>query len=299
MKGNVNTGTAINESIIDPVRFNTGQFTSADGTLIGYRQVGTGPGLIILHGGMRASQHYLRLAEALASTNTVYIPDRRGRGLSGPPGDDYNIEKELEDLEALLQKTRAHMLFGHSAGGFFALEAALKLPIMKLALYEPAVSINGSLPLDWFPTFERALTSGDSGTAMVAFFKGLRLNWMSRLPFWVLAAISRLMLHTKDGQEMAELLPTGVWEIREFQRLEQLGLTYERYQDISAETLLLGGSRSPSYLRNVLTVLAKEIPHARMVEMPGLDHNAPDQNAPEAIAAEMQNFFSCSWFKLS
>jgi pimeloyl-ACP methyl ester carboxylesterase len=295
MEVNRMTGSALLEGIAAPVHLSVDRVISADGTPIGYRQIGRGPALIILHGGMRASQHYLRLAEALARAHTVIIPDRRGRGLSGPPGDDYNIEKELEDLEALLQKTSAHMLFGHSAGGFFALEAALKLPIMKLALYEPAVSINGSLPLDWFPTFERALTSGDSVTAMVAFFKGLRLNWMSRLPFWVLAPISRLMLHTKDGQEMAELLPTGVWEIREFQRLEQLGLTYERYQDISAETLLLGGSRSPSYLRNVLTVLAKEIPHARRIEMPGLDHNAPDQNAPEAIAAEMQNLFSCSY----
>ena len=293
MKVNITTDTLMGKVIMAPQQFNIGQVTSADGTPIGYRQTGQGPGLIIMHGGMRASQHYLRLAEALANTFTVFIPDRRGRGLSGPPGTDYSIAKELDDLEALLQKTSAHILFGHSAGGFFALEAALKLPITKLALYEPAVSINGSLPLDWFPTFERALASGDSVTAMVAFFKGLRLNWMSGLPFWVLAAISRLMLHTTDGQEMAGLLPTGVWEIREFRRLEQLGQTYERYQDISAETLLLGGSRSPSYLCNVLPVLAKEIPHARMVELPGLDHNAPDQNAPEAVATEMRNFFSC------
>ena len=78
--------------------------------------MGCGPGLVILHGGMRASQHYLRLAEALAQAFSVYIPDRRGRGLSGPPGEDYSIQKELEDLQALLHKTNAQMLFGHSAG---------------------------------------------------------------------------------------------------------------------------------------------------------------------------------------
>jgi pimeloyl-ACP methyl ester carboxylesterase len=210
------TGIAIGEGEAALQQFSTGQVISLDGTPIGYRQTGHGPGLVIMHGSMRASQHYLHLAEALAGAYTVYIPDRRGRGLSGPPGDDYGIKKELEDLSALQQKTSAHLLFGHSAGGFFALKAALELPIKKLVLYEPAVSINGSLPLDWLPSFEQALAMNDSAAAMVIFFKGLRLNWMSRLPAWVLDAFSRLMLRTDKGREMADLLPTGVWEIKEF-----------------------------------------------------------------------------------
>jgi pimeloyl-ACP methyl ester carboxylesterase len=44
----------------------TGSVTSADGTTIGYRQIGSGPGVILLHGGMQASQHYMRLGRALA-----------------------------------------------------------------------------------------------------------------------------------------------------------------------------------------------------------------------------------------
>jgi pimeloyl-ACP methyl ester carboxylesterase len=294
MEVNRTTGTAIWEGIAAPVQLCTGDVISADGTPIGYRQIGNGPALIIMHGGMRASQHYLRLSGALASAFTVIIPDRRGRGLSGPPGAGYSIEKELDDLSVLLQKTGACAVFGHSAGGFFALEAALKLPIKKLALYEPAVSINGSLPLNWLPAFEQALNRDDAAAATAIFFKGLRLHWTSSLPMWVLAAFSRLMLRTTDGQEMAELLPTGLWEIKEFQRLEQLGLTHERYQNIPAETLLLGGSRSPEYLRSVLPILAKEIARAHMIELPGLDHNAPDQNAPELVAAEIQKFIGSS-----
>jgi pimeloyl-ACP methyl ester carboxylesterase len=291
MNVDVNTGTAIRGKIFSQ-QVTTKQVISADGTPIGYRQVGCGPGLVILHGGMRASQHYLRLGEALANAFTVYIPDRRGRGLSGPPGEEYSIQKELEDAQALLNKTGTRMLFGHSAGGYFALEVALKLPIEKLALYEPAISINGSLPLDWLTAFEQALNRKDSAMAAAIFFKGLRLHWSSELPIWVLAAFSRLMMRTDDGREMAELLPTGLWEIKEFQRLERAGQTYQRYQKISAETLLLGGSHSPDYLRKVLPVLSKEITHAHMIEMPGLDHNAPDQNAPEAVAAELGKFFS-------
>jgi hypothetical protein len=81
------------------------------------------------------------------------------------------------------------------------------------------------------------------------------------------------------------------WEVKEFQRLERLGLTYQRYQNVSAETLLLGGSRSPAYLRKALLALVKTMPHAHRLELPGLDHNAPDQNAPQVIAAELKRFF--------
>ena len=70
-----------------------GFVASADGTRIGYRQLGSGPGVVLLHGGVNASQHLMRLGSALAGTFTVCIPDRRGRGLSGPIGADYGLHR--------------------------------------------------------------------------------------------------------------------------------------------------------------------------------------------------------------
>jgi pimeloyl-ACP methyl ester carboxylesterase len=94
----------------------TGSITSEDGTTIGYRQLGHGPSVVLLHGIMESAQSHMQLAEGLADTFTVYLPDRRGRGLSGPQGSDYRLEKEVEDLDALLTKTGAHDVFGVSAG---------------------------------------------------------------------------------------------------------------------------------------------------------------------------------------
>jgi alpha-beta hydrolase superfamily lysophospholipase len=79
--------------------------TSKDGTTIGFRQLGHGPGVVILHGGALASQHYMKLGTALAEKFTVYIPDRRGRGMSGPYGPHYSIEREDEDLDAVVTDT--------------------------------------------------------------------------------------------------------------------------------------------------------------------------------------------------
>ena len=108
--------------------YTTSSVTSKDGTTIGYRQMGSGPGIILMHGGVNASQHFMKLGAALSDAFTVYIPDRRGRGLSGPFGEDYGIQREVEDLDALLNKTGAYHLFGAATGALIILQSALTLP---------------------------------------------------------------------------------------------------------------------------------------------------------------------------
>lgn len=123
----------------------SGSVLSADGTIIGYRQFGHGPGVILLHGAASSGYNHVQLAEQLSTAFTVYVPDRRGRGLSGPYSADYSIQKD-KDMDALLTKTGAHQVFGVSSGGFIWLQVALTLPaIHKAAIYEPPFIVNGSL----------------------------------------------------------------------------------------------------------------------------------------------------------
>src|SRR4029450_7135212 len=105
----------------------TGSVVSADGTSIGYRRLGQGPSVILLHGGVNASQHMMKLGGALADAFTVYLPDRRGRGMSGAFGPAYSIQREDEDLAALVEGTRAECVFGPANGGLFALHGAVGL----------------------------------------------------------------------------------------------------------------------------------------------------------------------------
>ena len=96
-------------AVVEPV---LGSVTSADGTTIGYRRFGRGPGLVLLHGSMSSGAHHTELARLLADTFTVYVPDRRGRGLSGPYGGRDPLVEELEDLSALIAATGATNLGG-------------------------------------------------------------------------------------------------------------------------------------------------------------------------------------------
>lgn len=89
--------TSIKKSLTDTTQhpYATGTVTSKDGTTIGYRQLGQGPGVVMLHGAMESAQSHMQLATALADAFTVYLPDRRGRGLSGPFGADTACRRRL------------------------------------------------------------------------------------------------------------------------------------------------------------------------------------------------------------
>src|SRR3954452_5225511 len=104
---------------------------SADGTTIGYRQLGHGPGLILVHGAMQAAQNFMDLAIALADAFTVYVPDRRGRGLSGPHGEHYCLAREVEDIQAIIAATGTAYLFGLSSGAIVALHTTLTTPAIR------------------------------------------------------------------------------------------------------------------------------------------------------------------------
>src|SRR5436190_23236876 len=105
-------------------KYTTDFVTSKDGTKIGYRQLGKGEGLILVHGGMMYSQNFMKLAELLANEFTVYIPDRRGRGLS-LRSDIYGLTAESEDIQALIYKTKAQNIFGLSSGAIVTLQTAI------------------------------------------------------------------------------------------------------------------------------------------------------------------------------
>jgi hypothetical protein len=65
-----------------------------------------------------------------------------------------------------------------------------------------------------------------------------------------------------------------------------------RYRKLGAEVLLLGGGRSPAYLRDALDALERTLPRARRIELPRVGHLAADNGGrPEIVAAALRAFF--------
>ena len=281
--------------------------TSKDGTVIGYRQMGTGPGLILMHGDIGASQHFMGLASALADVFTVFIPDRRGRGLSGPFGDNYGLQKEVEDLDALLNKTGAHYLFGASSGALIILQASLNLQnIHKIALYEPLVYVN-KYEMDKFNEInqrvDHEIAEGKLTSAMVTGLDVItKVNPEEKppspiyyLPRFIWKLIFRMILrsdkkYVKDDDVLLEdLLPTRRYDNMLVNETEG---KLENFKDVSIEVLLIGGSKSSLFLKHSLDTLEKVLLDVNRVELKNLDHDSPQNTRdPEAIAQEIILFF--------
>jgi pimeloyl-ACP methyl ester carboxylesterase len=277
-------------------QYTIGSATSADGTTIGYRQIGSGLGAILLGGGYLAAQHYMQLAGALSGAFTVYVPDRRGRGLSGPHGDRYCMARECEDADVLLTKTGAHFVWGHSSGGLIALQAALMLPsVRKVAVYEPPLSQHGSISTSWIPRFDREVAQGKPASALVTFVKADNLV-PAFLPRWLLVPLVALYLRWEKrrveppGVPMEELIP-----LQRFDGLlvKEMDSSLGSFARMSADVLLMGGQKSPAFLREILDALEETLPRSRRVEFRGVGHGAPmDRGASERVGKELRAFFA-------
>ena len=260
----------------------------------------------MLHGSMESARSHLRLARALADAFTVYLPDRRGRGMSGPYPARYGIRTEVEDLEAVLDESGAQLVFGVSAGGLAALETARRRPaIRRVALYEPALVLDAGWNTDWIGRFDREMAQGNAAGALITSMFGFDLAppVFRLMPRRLLEALTRMSMKREDKKAAADavtmrkLAPTVRYE---GMLLAEMAGTIRTFADVAAEVLLLGGSKGLPLLRPALGALGETLPRSRRVEFPGLDHGGssdasgtnPGGGKPELVAREIRPFFA-------
>jgi len=264
---------------------------SKDGTTIGYLSMGAGPSVLVIPGVLSMAADYAAFARALAEHFTVHTIERRGRGESGPQGDDYSIVKECEDVLALRAETGACLLVGHSYGGLVALEVARNnTAFSKVAVYEPGVSVDGSMPMGWVPGYERKLAEKRDLDALVEFTLADAPPPLSKFPHWVMKLLMRLhFIRFPESRQMLRLLRENLREWREIARLDS---TYEHYREIAAGVLLMYGGRSNSRAVDLaMERLAATLPHTETKEFPGLDHFGIERTAPREVAKAVSDYF--------
>jgi len=282
----------------DRLPYVTDSVQSHDGTTIGYRRLGAGPGLVLVHGAAQSSQNFMKLAGALSDAFTVLIPDRRGRGLSGPFGEAYSLEIECDDLRAIMAQTGARFIFGLSSGAVICLRAALIVPeVAKAALYEPPLRVGGWSPTAWADRYDEEIARGDLGSALVTVLKGTQAEGLPRfVPRFVLVPLMRRAVATADPSKLVgdEVHPLTLITTLHYdaQLVREMEGGLEEYRRVSIPVLLLGGSKSPAYLRRSVDALAGLLPRCTRVQLQGVGHVAADNSGkPELVARELRVFF--------
>ena len=303
MKGNtMHTDSKTQTTVAARERYTIGYVTSKDGTRIGYRQYGHGPGIVLVQGTMGTAHNFMQLAESLADAFTVYVPDRRGRGLSDPTGNAYSIQKEVEDLKAILAQTGTHSIFGLSSGAIISLQAALTLSaIHKLAIFEPPLFLDGAVPTALIARYEKEMRQGRVAAALITGMKAGQFGppIFNAMPRWLLESLTNIMMKSEDKNGSGGYVPMRQLAStlhNDFQLVNEMSDKLPSFAAVKTEVLLLGGSKSPSYLKVALDGLEKVLSNAKRVELAGLDHaaawNTDRGGKPEVVAQALRGFFA-------
>jgi pimeloyl-ACP methyl ester carboxylesterase len=205
----------------------------------------------------------MALAKGLGDEWAVDVYDRRGRGQSTEQPADYSMATEIADVRTIMEATGARNLLGHSLGGSVALNAVQEFAGTphepdKLAVYDAAVNIEGSIDTSWLADFEAAVNAGKVGHAMAHLKKGMQpATALSKIPEPVLAGLMALVSRTKVNKMARELMPTGVGELRaaydEVERARDFAV-------LPANTHFMAGGKSPRYYKVTAQRLHAAVP---------------------------------------
>ena len=228
--------------------------TAGDGTEIGFNRHGEGPPLIAVHGSASTGESLQPIVAELAADYTVIAPDRRGRGASGD-GDEYSLDREIEDLQAIVDAVDGEpVVLAHSFGGLVAVAAAPSLEISRLVLYEPAVTVGGSADPPLSAQVRSLADDGSETEAMRLFFEaGSGIPDVTAMPWW-------------PAQINMDWVDTVIRELEAVEAFELPALDFE------TPTLLLTGEHGPDHLAAGARAVNDAHEQSRHVELDGVGH---------------------------
>lgn len=243
----------------------------ASGGTIWYDTYGSGPPLVLVHGGFSDHQtNWQEVKPLLEGHFRVYAVARRGRGeTSATQG--HSVADECADVAAVLSRIgEPAFLLGHSYGALCALGAAALNPaaVRKLVLYEPP--------------FPHLLTS-NMLNHLESFAQ--REDWDGLVQAFMLDV---LQVPTEEVDQIRDTPFWGVWmadakaTMQDLRALATYRFDPDRYRSLGMSVLLLIGTESPRELY-VTDALAAVLSDARIVELEGQAHEgmttAPGQFA--------------------
>ena len=250
-----------------------------DAAPVAWREAGSGPLVLFLHGlGMTRTGFDPQLV-ALASDYRCVAWDMPGYGASPMPADGLSFPALADAVAGLIDtlgEREAHIA-GLSMGGQIALHTALRHPdrVRSLALVDssPAFGLDGTDPETWKRLRLDALDAGQTPASMAE--PVLRSIMAPDVAADVVAAVTASMARISAGglRAAVEFLPTH--DVR------------DRLGEIGAPTLVVVGEHDEETPLSYAEALANGIRGAVLRIAPGAGHIA-NVEAPEAVNAALR-----------
>jgi proline iminopeptidase len=247
--------------------------SEVNGTTIFHTEVGDGPAVLMMHGGLGFDHTCFRPAfDRLAARHRVVYYDHRSNGRSGrPPIETLTIEQAADDAAGLLDQLgidRA-IVCGHSYGGFIAQELAVRHPdrLAGLVLIATTPGQLGSLDdpdADQGPpppaAFIEALSTFPASDAELA------AMGPSTMPFY---------LHRRSWPEVEPVFVDTIYSVDAMMRSMQVLAGWsavDRLHRIEAPCLLLVGRHDIPTAWQQSARIARQVAHAEMVVLEDSGH---------------------------
>jgi pimeloyl-ACP methyl ester carboxylesterase len=256
--------------------------SGADDVALGLLTAGSGPPLLLVHGGVGQIERWAPMWDALTDRWRVTAMDRRGRGSSGD-GAHYGIDAEYRDVAAVVsalagEAGRPVDVFAHSFGATCTLGAAGgSPPLRRVVLYEPPGA--PTVTPEFVDRVEALVAEGRAGRAMIVFLMeiiGLSAEEVDALraapPAYDILSV------------LADTLP------REGRALLAVDLA-DLAGAVTCPTLFLLGERSPTWAGALTGEAAARIPGADTIPLPGIGHEAIDVD-PDLVVGHLARFLA-------
>jgi 3-oxoadipate enol-lactonase len=253
--------------------------TDVDAQPVAWRELGSGP-LVLLLGGLGTTRTgFDPQLDALASAYRCAAWDMPGYGASPALRGELSfagLADAAAELIGTLGETRAHLV-GLSMGGQVALHLTLRHPerVRSLALLDssPAFGLDGTDPEAWKRLRLDALDAGETPASMAeAVLRPIMAPSVSESA--VAAAVASMSRISPAGLRASiECLPSH--DVR------------ARLGEIDVPTLVLVGEYDEETPLSYAEALADGIPHARLQIIPGAGHIS-NLEAPEAVSIALR-----------
>jgi pimeloyl-ACP methyl ester carboxylesterase len=242
-----------------------------DGLTIAFERSGSGPPVLLLHGGISDSREWRRQIDALHDDFTVVAWDAPGCGRSSDPPESYRMPDYADCLASLvdtLQLDRPHVV-GLSFGGTLALELYRRRPSLprSLVLVSAYAGWAGSLPSEVVAErLEGALRESELAPQELA------RRWVAgllgdRAPAGLSEELTAIISDAHRGgmRTMARAMADA--DLRDL------------LPRIAVPTLLLYGDADERSPLPLAESLASQIPGSRLVVLPGVGHQCNMEGA--------------------
>jgi pimeloyl-ACP methyl ester carboxylesterase len=234
---------------------------SADGSSIGFEVLGSGPPLLLVHTMAIDRTQFAPLKDLLARDFTLYLVDRRGYGLSADvPDDGYSLEREAEDIAALVDAIgEPPLAWGHSYGGVCVLEAGGRGILFKAILADDLAMGGPSppVPRELTDGMARAIEEGDRDAALELFLRTIvglndeQIEMQSGTDFWKTRAAT-IHLFVRDAAQA-----------------NTFRYDPERLANISCPVRFVVGEETPEVMLGSTRAAHEAMPGSEWTETPG------------------------------